>query len=210
MIDTIISYYEKQLIENGDNHLGVGWPNAEDAARRYEVMLDIVRQDGGSECQASQLSCTLLDFGCGLAALYQHMLKYKHSMSYSGLDISDKFVKAASKKFPKIDFMQCDILQHQLLKNFDYVIANGVLTVKRELSFADMWEYTQKLLPKMFSMARRGLAVNFMSKQVDWERPDLFHLPLDMLAEFLTAELSRNFIIRHDYQLYEYTVYVYK
>ena len=48
-----------------------------------------------------------------------------------------------------------------------------------------------------------------MSKQVDWERDDLFHLPLDLLADYLTRNLSRHFVIRNDYGLYEYTVYVY-
>ena len=47
-------------------------------------------------------------------------------------------------------------------------------------------------------------------KQVDWEKDFLFHLPLDTLAFFLTKELTRNFIIRNDYGLYEYTVYLYK
>ena len=40
-------------------------------------------------------------------------------------------------------------------------------------------------------------------------RDDLFHLPLDLLAEFLDTLLSRHFVIRNDYGLYEYTVYVY-
>jgi hypothetical protein len=48
-----------------------------------------------------------------------------------------------------------------------------------------------------------------MSKHVDWEREDLFHLPFDTLAAFLKQELSGNFVIRNDYGLYEYTTYVY-
>ncbi len=49
-----------------------------------------------------------------------------------------------------------------------------------------------------------------MSKQVDWERDDLFHLPLDQMADFVCGNLSRNFVIRNDYGLYEYTTYVYR
>jgi hypothetical protein len=37
----------------------------------------------------------------------------------------------------------------------------------------------------------------------------LFHLPLDLLSNFLVKNISRNFIIRNDYGLFEYTVYVY-
>jgi len=45
---------------------------------------------------------------------------------------------------------------------------------------------------------------------VDWEREDLFHLSLDSLAGFLVKELGRDFVIRNDYGLYEYTTYVYR
>jgi hypothetical protein len=48
-----------------------------------------------------------------------------------------------------------------------------------------------------------------MSKHVDWERDDLFHLPFDALGSFLREEVSRHFVIRHDYGLYEYTTYIY-
>ena len=49
-----------------------------------------------------------------------------------------------------------------------------------------------------------------MTKHVDWERDDLFHLPFDTLAAVLKKEISRHFVISNDYGLYEYTVYVYK
>ena len=54
------------------------------------------------------------------------------------------------------------------------------------------------------------MSFNFMSKQVDWERDDLFHVSLDEIAWFMKDNLSRNFIIRNDYKLFEYTIYVYK
>ena len=49
-----------------------------------------------------------------------------------------------------------------------------------------------------------------MFKLVDWERDDLFHVSIDELGWFLKNNLSRNFVIRNDYKLYEYTTYVYK
>ncbi len=49
-----------------------------------------------------------------------------------------------------------------------------------------------------------------MSKYLDWERDDLFHLGFDDMASFLDSDISRHFVIRHDYELFEYTVYVYR
>jgi hypothetical protein len=87
---------------------------------------------------------------------------------------------------------------------------NGVFTEKRELSFDEMWDYFTQMIIKIYSLCNKGFAFNVMSKHVDWERDDLFHVPLDTLANFLCSKITRDFVIRNDYGLYEYTVYIYK
>jgi hypothetical protein len=72
-----------------------------------------------------------------------------------------------------------------------------------------MLTYFKQLVKRVFAQAEIGIAFNVMSKHVDWERDDLFYLPFDQLAAFLRSEISRNFIFRNDYGLYEYTTYVY-
>ena len=81
---------------------------------------------------------------------------------------------------------------------------------KRSLSFDEMWVYFCKVITLIFNHCNKGFAFNVMSKNVDWEREDLFHLPHDLLTDFLCKKLTRNYIIRNDYGLYEYTVYVFK
>ena len=87
---------------------------------------------------------------------------------------------------------------------------NGVFTEKREMTYDEMFAYFRQMIKKAYSLCNRGIAFNVMSKDVDWERDDLFHLPLSELSHFLTGEISRNFIIRNDYGLYEYTTYLYR
>ena len=76
-------------------------------------------------------------------------------------------------------------------------------------SFDDMFAYFTKMIALMFTKTKRGMAFNVMSKAVDWERDDLFHVPTDALINFMVKNMSRNFVIRNDYGLYEYTTYVY-
>lgn len=203
---TIVAHYEDCLARHGDTHLGVDWPNREDALRRYQVMLDLVRPvpDGAR--------VRLLDFGCGASHLYEYMLAHEvRGIDYAGLDLSEKFVDLSRAKFPGNAYHCLDALAADAsLPEFDYAVMNGVFTEKRALSHAEMLAYFKRLVGKVFEAARLGLAFNVMSKQVDWERDDLFHLPLDTLADFATRELSRNFVIRSDYGLYEYTTYIYK
>lgn len=206
-LDTIVKHYEDCLERFGDSHLGVDWPKLEDVNKRYKVMLDVIKYREDSSGKIS-----LLDFGCGAAHLLQYIRENGISnIEYSGLDVSEKFVSLSKMKFPDVSFYQTDILADDSgLPVFDYVIMNGVFTEKRELSFDEMWGYFCKMLGKVFSKVNRGVAFNVMSKAVDWEREDLFHVPADLLIGFLTKNLTRNFIIRNDYGLYEYTTYIYK
>jgi hypothetical protein len=117
----------------------------------------------------------------------------------------------AQSKFPANKFYCLDLLDEKAsLPNFDYIVLNGVFTEKRELSFDEMFSYFQRLVTRVFEHAAVGIAFNVMSKHVDWEREDLFHLPFDALAAFLQKDLTRNFVLRNDYGLYEYTAYVYR
>ncbi len=59
--------------------------------------------------------------------------------------------------------------------------------------------FVRQLIDTAFQHADVGIAFNAMAKHVDWEREDLFHLPLDVLAVFLCQKLSRHFVIRNDY-----------
>jgi SAM-dependent methyltransferase len=200
----IVKHYEDCFKEHGDNHLGVDWPNLEDAIKRYQVMLSVITD--------SKVENSVLDFGCGTGHLNQYIIDNSiKNISYSGLDLSKTFVDAAKSKYPNIFFYCLDILNDTItLPEFDYIICNGVFTEKRDLSFDEMWAYFQKMLLAIFHKVNKGMAFNVMSKAVDWERSDLFHVPTDLLITFLTKKLSRNFVIRNDYGLYEYTVYIYK
>jgi cyclopropane fatty-acyl-phospholipid synthase-like methyltransferase len=202
---SIISHYESCFTKHGDTHLGVDWPNWEDSQTRYRVMLEVIRE-------SSKDQVSLLDFGCGTSHLYEYMLRHSISnVKYSGLDISEKYIRVAKTKYPDIKYYCLNVLENSdELPEFDYVVMNGVFTEKCTLSFDEMWAYFQRAIAQVFSKVHIGMAFNVMSKQVDWEREDLFHLPMDLLTSFLKREISRHFVLRHEYGLYEYTTYIYR
>lgn len=203
---SIVSHYESCLERHGDTHLGVDWPKKEDAETRYGVMLEVIRRKDEAR------TLRLLDFGCGASHLYEHIVaRGLGHLEYSGLDLSEKFVQLSRDKFPENEYYCVDVLRDgAVIPGFDYVVMNGVFTEKGALTFDDMFAYFKRLVKNVFGKAEIGLAFNVMSKHVDWERDDLFHLPFDLLADFLKQELTRNFVIRNDYGLYEYTTYVYR
>ncbi|MDG1893615.1 MAG: methyltransferase [Fuerstiella sp.] len=193
------TYFERK----GDSALGMGWPNIPDAVRRYDVMLDMMRP-------ASQ-DVRLLDFGCGTGHLLEHIQQHSDlKIDYHGLDLSDQFIDICRQKHPQENFTAGDVLQNpDLLQTYDYAVINGVFTSKCSMNHEQMFDFVQQILKLVFSRVTTGMAFNATSKQVDRERDDLFHLPLDQIAGFMCDEVSRNFVIRNDYGLYEFTTYVF-
>ncbi len=206
----IVKHYENCFYKYGDNNKGVDWPNEDDALKRYNVMLDLVRFD--TLHIGVKKPYTLLDFGCGLG----HLLKYiidndrLDEFNYVGMDLSDDFISHCKKKYPEYNWIKSDILKESGEKEYDYIIANGVFTEKKDFSQTEFFNYFCTEITRLYEMSKYGIAFNVMSSHVDWEREDLFHLPIDQLADFLVEKLTRDFIVRNDYGLYEYTVYVYK
>jgi SAM-dependent methyltransferase len=199
---------EAKFEEHGDTPRGLDWPNAEDLETRYRVMLEVIRE------HPQEQTVDLLDIGCGTSGLFRHLREHELAgqIQYSGLDVSERLISVSRAKFPEATYYHRDILEvtpGEELAYFDYAVINGIFTVKYSLSFEEMFAFFRAAVVKAFAIARRGIAFNTMSKHVDWERDDLFHMPFDLLADFLTSELSRNFVFRNDYGLYEYTTYVY-
>lgn len=201
--EEIVNHYLNCFKEHGDTPKGLDWPNIDDLIVRYDVMSDVIK---------TEENFTILDFGCGTARIFPFLLKkFSQKFKYIGLDMGHDYVKFCRSKYPNLTFIEGDVLcDETLMPKVDYTMMNGVLTEKRTLSQDEMWSYTKDLIAEVFKKTQVGMAFNVMSKNVDWERKDLFHLSLDLLTNFFCKELSRNFIIRNDYGLYEYTVYLYK
>lgn len=208
-MDDLVKYYEKCFDIYGDTHKGVDWPNAKDAEIRYKIMLEGV----GVNIRSNTNVISILDYGCGLG----HFLEYLQEQStysqlrYEGCDASEKMIRHCQSKFGKNIFFKCSSdgkIKKQTL--YDYIVCNGVFTEKRDYSFEEMLRYSTEIIFSLFSKCQNGLIINFMSTNVDWQRNDLFHLPLDTISAFISKNMSKHFVIRNDYGLHEYTIYIYK
>lgn len=198
---------ELELEKHGDNFRGAGYTRSEkEAEDQYTFMLNVCREPASTPA-------SVLDIGCGLAHMLDHINNHDRyrNISYTGLDISEKYIEAARKRHPDANLFVANVFDSdEDLGIFDYVIMNGIFNYRGDISFADMMAYWERMTSIAFRHCSRGIAFNVMSKIVDWERDDLFHLPFDDMAQFVSKHLSRYFVINHDYPRFEYTTYVYK
>lgn len=205
--DILLNLFESALKEFGDTPQGALWPNEQDRITRFRVMLGLL--DTRSAGPVS-----LCDLACGTGELLRYINDQGlEGIDYFGADISPHALRLAREKFPRDRFVEIDVTAagapvQQLA--CDYLIANGLFTVKHSISHESMWVFMESVLRAVWPVVRKGMAFNVMSKAVDWERADLFHVPMDDLARLLHAIAGRRIVFRGDYGLYEYTAYVYK
>lgn len=205
--DELLAVSERNLQEHGDTATGAGWPNETDRRTRFDVMLDVI------EC--SPISPVILcDFACGTGELLAHIRRRGlQNIAYLGADRSGKALSYARSKFPEATFVKLDVNAPGANVNLiacDYLLANGLFTAKYGMSHEQMWSFVVATVERVWPQVRRGLAFNVMSKVVDWEREDLFHLPMDDAARLLHRLAGRRVRMRADYGLYEYTAYAYR
>lgn len=205
---SISNHYDSRLRSYGDSARGADWPNQEGREVRFDVMLGVMGNDQDRPIE-------LLDFACGTGDLLRHLLKKGlRQVRYVGVDISAHALGFARAKFPTTSFKQVDILSacdrevEELAT--DYCVVNGLFTIKANLTQNEMWSFFTAVFRKLWRVVRKGIAFNLMSKHVDWERSDLFHVSFDQMADFLHQLAGRNIAFRADYGLYEYTCYVFK
>ena len=66
------------------------------------------------------------------------------------------------------------------------------------------------MIQRMFKYARYGLAFNMMTDQVDYKVDRLYYANPAYYFDFCRKNLSRRICLRHDYPLYEFTLYIYR
>jgi dTDP-4-amino-4,6-dideoxygalactose transaminase len=200
--DALLQLYDDALARHGDTAAGALWPNEADRQRRYDVMLDLL-----AEAPAGRVA--LCDLACGTGRLLERLRERGlHHVDYRGLDRSAQAIALARTRFPGADFRVFDPLADDAdlaALDCDYLVANGLFTVRGGMSEAQMQAFLESVLARAWPRVRRGLAFNVMSPVVDWRREDLFHAPMDAMAALLHRLAGRRVRFRADYGLYEYT-----
>lgn len=155
----------------------------------------------------------ILDFGCGNALLLDFLQEKQINCDYYGWDISEKMINVAKKRHPKSNFKVVDILNEDFKEYsnfFDYILISGVFNGKFCVGTQVHKDWIEYTILKLWSLCNNGISVNFMTEYVDWKEDYLYYCPIGKITPFIVKNLSRWYVLRHDYRLWEYTMYIYK
>ncbi len=195
---SIAQHYRDALAANGDTPAAVLWPKG-----RQDLRFDALTR------HLPPADFSLLDYGCGLAHLHPYLDKRFKRFRYTGTDMLPEFVALARAKHPDADFAVA-ASPAEIMGEYDHIVMSGVFN----MLYVDDIEAHKRVvwegLETLFARARKTMAVNFMTDQVDFRQPGAFHLDPRELLEFSRTKLSRRLLIDQGYMPFEYTLVVWK
>ncbi|HSI82173.1 MAG: trans-aconitate 2-methyltransferase [Candidatus Methylacidiphilales bacterium] len=202
IIQNQLEIYREHFLEHGDTPEGTYNQNDAIQNLRFERLI--------KNLDIETSSSTLHDVGCGICDLYAYLKSRNFPVSYSGTDIVNEMKALALQKYPDIEYHVRNILEDAVEDKYDYVVLTGTFNIPGGVSEDDWRSFSRAMITKMFSMARLGIAFNFVTSHTDYRHDDMFYENPAEVLDFCIKNLSRHVILDHGYPLYEYTVTVLK
>lgn len=196
---TLARYYQQAFEKPGTLFERIDCPKEPDALMRYRL-----------HCRAMEGRPvhSILDVGCGPGLFYGFLQQQAgepfRSMAYCGVDIIPDMIATARSTFPHADF-RVSALEQGLpeIPAMDFVVANGIFTLKSQTSDEAMWAFIRHGVEVMWSKAKIGLSFNLMTSSVDYRYDRLFYAKPGAVVNELMPLLGRRFVVFHDSRLFE-------
>jgi SAM-dependent methyltransferase len=198
--DRLTRYYE-QMLEEREGTERVDWHDRAAQHRSFAAVSEVFRGRRGH--------IDVYEVGCGLGDMDDYLAANVQDYSYSGCDISGAMIAEANRLRPHLALEIRDILQDPA-PSHDFVVGSGLFTDRSVSDDAEFGGFVRAMLRRMFEMSRHGLAVTFLTANVDFRTPGNYYQSAPEIFAFAQTELSRFVEIRHAYFPWEFTLLVYK
>jgi SAM-dependent methyltransferase len=202
VLEAVRTYYTTRLSEYGATPAGVDWNSAESQRLRFAQLLKV--------CDTTA-PFSILDYGCGYAALVDYLVEQGHAFQYLGFDIVPAMVAAATARHAAR--ADCRFVSEEsLLQPADFALASGILNVRLNTPLEPWRQHTLEVLDRLDALGTRGFAFNLLTSYLDPQRmrADLYYADPCALFDHCKRHYSRHVALLHDYGLYEFTILVRK
>jgi len=192
----VIQFYGSLFQKYGDTPQSCGW-SPEGQKFRFEKLINIAALDNKK----------ILDIGCGLGHLYPFILKRYKNVEYTGVDINQKMIAYAQKKYKKARFICRDILEYPLKERFGFAFISGIFN---DSIIPDATNFLKRMISETFKMCDYGLAFNFISTYVNLNsKSQACHDPVTIL-DYCINNITRKVSLFHHYDRCEVCLFLYK
>jgi len=195
----IINRYSERLKKFGANKSALASGNEERRKLRYQVLSEVGVCDGAA----------VLDLGCGFADFYNYLKDLGLQIKYTGFDINSDLIQVCKEKYVDGVFEVKDIQVDRVDEKFDFIICSQVYNNK--LAYDDNEKVIREVIKKLYTLCgdQGGVAIDMLTNYVDFKEDRLHYYSPEEIFKFCKT-LTKRVVLRHDYPLYEFTVYLYK
>jgi 2-polyprenyl-3-methyl-5-hydroxy-6-metoxy-1,4-benzoquinol methylase len=193
--DEIAALYNRRYQKKGRDISTVGWGSVESQLLRFEMATRGLELNGKA----------ILDIGCGLGDFITFLRKKTNTFRYTGIDIATDLVEDARSRHSgnHIKFVTGDFLETKFTEKYDLVFNSGSLNYR----VLENESLARAFIAKMVDYTKDVVAVNFLSKYVDFEHPKHYHYSPEEMFSFAKT-LSNHVSLFHDYALWEFTIQI--
>lgn len=192
----IIKFFDKTIKQYYSNDPGiVGWSNKESQYLRFDVLSQIAPLENQQ----------VIDIGCGVGDMYNFFKSKNMKVKYLGIDIHPGMVAIARKKYQDARFLQTEL--ENIKDSYDFVLCSGAFNLQQK----NNRKYIEKMIGKMYDIARTGVAFNLLSSYAPsgMRYGDLCYYDPKAIFDYCKKQYER-VILRHDYLPHDFTVYINK
>ena len=196
----IINRYNKRIEKYGDSIKSLASGKESRRKLRFKILSELDDMKNKS----------ILDLGCGFGDLYEYLYnKYgENNFNYHGIDINPKIIEIAKKRNPKLNFSSVDLLNSDYNKTFDFILSSA--TFNNKLNEESNYTFIEKIFEKCYKLSEKGFAIDFMTDYVHFKSSDeiFYYKPEKVFS--IAKKFSKKVSLRHDYELFDFCIYVYK
>lgn len=188
----IRKHYLPLLQHHGPMFRAVDWGSRQGQTNRFRILLEV----------GEFLDASILDIGCGVGHLVEHLSTIGFQGKYLGIDALPEMVASARVCYPAWQFQEGNILDLNTSWNADYVISSGLFT------FGDS-KLMQKTIQAMFDICNKAVAFNSLSYWAKKKEPGEFYADPLGTVQFCRT-LTPWVVLRHDYLPHDFSIYMYR
>lgn len=197
-------FYERLFQQHGHDPRSLDHRDKATQFERFSRLAQAFRREEGP--------FTVHEVGCGLGDFGAYLAERCPWAGYSGSDICGEFVTACQQRLPQGTFLLRDVVQTHGERQYDFLTLSGTFNMRLGAS-PDAWStFVLALLDRMYALARKGIAVNFLTTYCDPEmmRDDLHYQDEKQILDHAVERLSRHYELDAGGPLYEYTLRLYR
>lgn len=191
----ITKLYEGLVDRYGHDPRACDYGRAESQQIKFEILAQITPLQGKH----------VLDVGCGFADFAGYLLTHYGDLTYEGVDVTPRMIEAACRAHPALSLRVLDILEEDPGGPYDLVTANGIFY----LLSTDAERYMQELIARMYELSSNAVAFNSLSTWATHKESGEFYADPVAVVEFCHT-LTPWVVLRHDYMVHDFTIYMYR